>query len=263
MNSTRFGSLTAGMDILERLALSPSGVSVSELSRSLGLDKGHAHRLLRALEDKGYVQQDPTSKLFSATAQVIALAGQVLRHVDILSAAPVVMRELLAASGESVHLARQVPSGGVYVAQERPAARISVETQIGSSPELHCTATGKALIAFTDERDWRPLLPKTLVRHTVTTRTTLVALRRDLAATRLLGYAVDDQELSPEVRCVAAPIFDLTGKSVGCIGLSGPISRMEPARIPVLGALVAGAAAEITRQLGGRPAEVPLVRVGD
>jgi IclR family acetate operon transcriptional repressor len=226
------------------------------------LDKGYAHRLLRALEVKGYVQQDPTTKLFSATAQVIALAGRVLRHVDILSAAPAVMRELLAASGESVHLARRVPSGGVYVAQERPAARISVETQIGSAPELHCTATGKALLAFADEEEWRPLLPKSLVRHTPSTRTTLSALRLDLAETRLRGYAVDDQELSPEVRCVAAPIFDLRGKPVGSIGMSGPISRMELPRIPILGTLVAGAAAEITRQLGGRPADPPLVTVG-
>ncbi len=250
------------MEILERLALAPDGVSVSELSRDLGLDKGHAHRLLRVLEDRSYVQQDPASKLFSATAQVIALAGRVLRHLDIMNAAPSVMRELLAASGESVHLARRVPSGGVYVAQERPPARISVETQIGSAPELHCTATGKALIAFTEESEWRPLLPKSLIRYTQTTQTTLTALRRDLVETRLRGYAVDDQELSLEVRCVAAPIFDFMGKPVGCIGLSGPISRMELSRIPVLGVLVAGGAAEITQRLGGRPTEVTLVTTG-
>jgi IclR family acetate operon transcriptional repressor len=246
------------MDILERLALAPAGISVSELARDLSLDKGHAHRLLRALGDKGYVQQDPVSKLFSATAQVVALAGLVLRHVDLLSVAPRVMRELLETAGESVHLARRVPTGGVYIAQERPASRISVETQIGSAPALHCTATGKALLAYAEESEWRPLLEEPFARHTSTTRTTFVEMLADLAETRARGYAVDDEELSNEVRCVAAPIFDLVGKPIGSIGMSGPISRMGDSRVPVLGSLVAGAAGEITRQLGGQPAETSL-----
>ncbi|MGI9007041.1 MAG: IclR family transcriptional regulator [Streptosporangiaceae bacterium] len=239
------------MDILERLAMVPGGIGVTDLARSLTLDKGHAHRLLRALEQKGYVQQDPGTKLFSATAQVIALAGQVLRHVDILAGARPVLRDLLDSTGESVHLARRVPQGGVYIAQERPAARISVETQIGSSPELHCTATGKALLAF-DDSDWPVLLTEPFPRHTPRTITTMAGLRTELQRTRDRGYALDDQELSAEVRCVAAPVFDLMARPIGCVGLSGPVSRMTDERVGILGPLVAAAAAEITHRAGGR-----------
>ena len=254
MEARRFGSLTAGLDILERLARSPEGVSVTDLARYVELDKGHAHRLLRELERRGYVEQDESSKLFHATVQFVSLAGLILRNLDLLSAASPVLRQLQESTGEAVHLARRVRAGGVYVAQERPPARISVETEIGSQPVLHCTATGKALIAFADD-ELRSLLTEPFKQYTHRTLTTFEELGRELAAVRERGYAVDDEELSPEVRCVAAPVFDMMTKVVGCVGLSGPISRVTLDRLPELGVLVLAAAQEVSSKIGGRAPE--------
>ncbi len=239
------------MAVLEHLAATRDGAGVTELARDLELDKGYLHRLLRTLESIGYVEQDQATKVFRPTVKFIALSGAILKNLDVLDAGRPVMRGLLEATGEAVHFARRIKTGGVYVAQERPPARISVETELGSQPELHCTATGKALLAFLEPAELRELVREPFPQYTHRTIASLADLERDLAAVRARGYGVDDEERNPEVRCVAAPVFDLVGKPVGCIGLSGPTSRVTIDRVPVLGALVLGAAEEITLRIGG------------
>ena len=252
MEQRRFGSLVAGIDVLEKLAATPEGASVTDLAGALALDKGYLHRLLRTLEQRGYVEQDPTSKTFRATVKLVALASVILHNLDVLSAAAPVMRRLLEWSGETVHLARRVSGGGVYVAQARPSARISVETDIGSQPQLHCSATGKALLAFSGPDELRSLLKEPFVRYTPRTLTTFAELAIDLAAARERGYAVDDREGSEDLRCVAAPIFDMTGKVIACLGMSGPMNRLSFERLSEFGLEVAAAAADISRMIGGR-----------
>jgi DNA-binding IclR family transcriptional regulator len=252
------GSLSTGLQVLESLAAIPNGASVTDLARELDLDKGYLHRLLRTLEQAGYVEQNPSSKIFRPTVKFVALASVILQHLDVLVSAPPVMRRLLMSSGEAVHLARRIKTGGVYVAQERPSQRVSVETEIGSQPELYCTATGKALLAFLDVAEVRALVEGPFVQYTHRTITDFEGLDRDLASVRSRGYAVDDEERNSGVRCVAAPIFDIMGVTVASIGISGPTTRLGVERVPELGFLVLAAANEITSQIGGRtPVDFP------
>jgi DNA-binding IclR family transcriptional regulator len=246
------GSLSTGIGVLEKLASIPNGATVTDLSLDLGLDKGYLHRLLRTLEQLGYVEQSRDSKIFKPTVKFVAVASVILKNLDVLVAAPPAMRRLLMSSGEAVHLARRIKTGGVYVAQERPSQRVSVETEIGSQPELYCTATGKALLAFLDEGEISELVQEPFVQHTHRTIANLENLQRDLVSVRSRGYAVDDEERSSGVRCVAAPIFDIMGKVVASIGISGPSSRLPVDRVPEYGELVVTAAYEITSQIGGR-----------
>src|SRR6185437_15851958 len=161
--------------------------------------------------------------------------------LDVLGVSRTLMRELAHSTGEAVHLARRVPSGGgVYVAQERPGVQqISVETEIGARPPLHCTATGKALIVDADEEELRRLLSEPFQQHTWRTVITFEALCRNLAETRERGYAIDDEEFQADVRCVAAPISDLMGRTVACVGISGPTTRITLCHLSELGELVA------------------------
>ncbi len=256
MEARRFGSLVTGMAVLEKLAAAPKGASVTALARLLELDKGYLHRLLRTLERLGYVEQSPTTKLFHTTVKFVTLASVILQNLDVLEAAPPVMRRLLGASGESVHLARRIKTGGVYIAQELPSAGERVEIEIGSQPELHCAASGKALLAFLDEAEIRALVSEPFPRHTHRTISSLDDLVGDLKAARARGYALDDEECEADIRCLAAPIFDAIGRAVASIGVSGPTSRLTLRRVPTLGSLVAGAAEEISLKIGG---EFPLV----
>jgi DNA-binding IclR family transcriptional regulator len=98
---------------------------------------------------------------------------------------------------------------------------------------LHCTALGKALLAFGDLE-----LPPTLEAFTPRTITDPDRLRQDLEQVRGQGYAVDDEEFDLGVRCIAVPVFDFRGKATGSIGISGPATRVTPERLSELAASV-------------------------
>ncbi|MFA6299316.1 MAG: IclR family transcriptional regulator, partial [Nocardioides sp.] len=222
------------------------------VARALGLDKGNTHRLLRVLEERGYVEQDPTTKGFRASVQLISLAGNLLRGMDLVSVARPVMRQLSDETGEAVHLARRTRAGGVYVAQERQKGGIvTVETEIGAQPIIHATATGKALFCLATDAEVSRVVHEPLQSFTTRTLTRFEDLLADLRRVRERGYAVDDEELNLDVRCVAAPIFDLYGSPVASIGLSGPAARVALSQVDDLGQHVRTAAVRITQELGG------------
>lgn len=247
------GALLTGLDLLEGLARRPEGLGVTALAREVNADKGNVHRLLRVLEDRGYVEQDPATKIFRVSTRMISLAGQVLRGVDLVAGAGPIMRELSAATGEAVHLARRTRGGGVYVAQERQrGGRITVETEIGAQPIIYASSTGKALYCTATPEELAELLPDPFTAYTMRTHTGIDSLAADLAQVCRRGYAIDDEELNLDVRCVAAPIFDLHGVPLASIGISGPASRVTLARIGDLGRMVTVAAFRITQQVGGR-----------
>ncbi|RFU38707.1 IclR family transcriptional regulator, partial [Actinomadura logoneensis] len=246
------GALASGLDILETLAGSAEGMGVTALARAVGQDKGNAHRLLRMLEERGYVEQDPKTRAYRASVQLVSLAGQLLRDLDVVVVAQRTMRELSDRTGEAVHLARRTKFGGVYVAQERQGGgRVTVETEIGAQPVIHATATGKALYCLATAEELARVAPPPLRGFTIRTLTSVPALMADLERVRERGYAVDDEELNLDVRCVAAPIFDLYGAPVASIGVSGPAARVGLSQVGELGEQVRAAAVRITEEMGG------------
>lgn len=250
----RGGTLETGLDLIEALASIgelDSGVGVSELASMVGADKGNVHRLLGVLERRGYVQQDPITRRWSLSVAVIGLAGRVLRSLDVREAAAPVLTELVAQHGETAHLAVATPSGGLYVMQERPTGRMSVETELGAAPVLHASATGKALLAFKEIEERDHLLDGAWERHTPSTHRDRASLEDDLAEVRRRGFAVDDEELQEGVRCVAAPVRGIDGDVVATVGLSGPVTRIAKARLAGLGAAVVAAAERVGQELGG------------
>jgi len=251
----RGGTLESGLDIIETLATCGApGLGVTELARRLESDKGNVHRLLQVLALRGYVQQDAETRRWTVTVQVVSLARGVLQSLNVRTLAESELGALVSTTGEASHLAVRTRSGGTYVAQERPYGRVSVETEIGSSPLLHATATGKALLAWLDNPDWRDLVRSPLLRCTARTITSLGDLDRELAAVRARGFAIDDEEFQADVRCVAAPILDHGGVVVASLGVSCPADRLTRKRLPELGETVRAAADRVTRALGGVPA---------
>ena len=258
LSERRRGTLESGLDILETLAASTAGgLGVTDLARRLDQDKGNVHRLLRVLAHRGYVQQDPGSRHWSVTVQLVALAGGVLRNLDARTAAESEVRALVDTTGESSHLALRTRTGGIYVAQERPYGRVSVDTEIGSPPLLHATASGKALLAWLDRAEWRALVQTPLQRCTEHTIGGLDELDLELMEVRARGYAIDSEEFQPDVRCVAAPIFDHHGAVIASLGASGPADRVTTERLSDLGNVIRAAADRITTSLGGVPTGGP------
>ena len=110
---------------------------------------------------------------------------------------------------------------------------------------LHCTALGKALLAFGDYP-----VPYELESYTSKTIKDPKVLQRDLQQVREQGYAIDDEEFDPDVRCIASPVFDYRDKLVGAIGISGPSTRLSLPRIKVLAPHIKNIAQQLSDKLG-------------
>lgn len=252
-DDNRGGALLRGLRVLELVCSSRAGYGVSEIARLTGIEKGNAHRILKTLESVGYVSQHGETKKYRGEAEVLALARTALGGMDIITIARQSMTAISEETGESVHLAQRTKRGGVYVAQKRQPGRITIETEIGAHPIIHATATGKALTAFDEFSQIEDLIQNPMTAFTQKTITSVAEFQADLARVRERGYAIDDEELTPDVRCVAAPIFDFFGAVIGCVGISGPASRMSDERLGVMGSRIRDAADAITQKLGGRP----------
>jgi len=255
MRPTRDGrlinSLSRGVEILRLLARAEGPAGVTEVAEELAVDPSTAYRLLATLESAGFVQQDPDTKKYSVGYGILEIASALLRRLSVVAVSDPFLRSITALTGESTHVAVLDGTRAVFVARQSGAGILRVETTIGSSEPAYCTAVGKALLADHSDADLRQLFgSEPLARHTPQTITTIEALNTEVERIRRNGYAYDDEELHPGVRCLAAPVRDYRGRLVAAFGLSMPASRLARENIPALVERITSAAAEISAQLG-------------
>jgi IclR family acetate operon transcriptional repressor len=161
------------------------------------------------------------------------------------------LRSIATLTGESTHVAVLDGPRAVFVGRQSGAGILRVETTIGSSEPAYCTAVGKALLADHTEVELRRLFAaQPMTRYTPQTITTIDGLASELERVRRNGYAYDEEELHPGVRCLAAPIRDHRSRIVAAFGLSMPATRLTRDHIPALVEHIAGAAENVSSQLG-------------
>ncbi len=217
------------------------------------MDPSTAYRLLSTLEISGFVSQDAQTKKYTLGYGVLEIASAVLRRLNVVEIAQPYMRDLAAGTGENTHVAIRDRQFAVSVGSESATGILRVETTLGTAEPLHCTAVGKALIGdFTRAQLVALFGAEPLKRYTAHTMTTIDELEFDLARVRRSGYAVDDEELHPGVRCIAAPVRDHAGNVVAAFGLSSPAVRLTRERIPALAADICDSARAISAQLDMR-----------
>lgn len=240
--------------ILNHLAQADGGASLTEIGNAVGLAASTTHRLLTSLESERYVRFDAETKLWSVGVQAFIMGNGFLRTRDLVRLARPHMRTLMEASGETVNLAIEDQGAAVYLSQVECREMMRTFARLGARVPMHCSGVGKALLSALD----RAALARHIDRHGLTrmtarTLTDVTMLGADLAAARVRGYAIDDEEHAVGLRCVAAPIFNEHGDPVGAVSLSGPMARITDVRMPMLGDLVGGAASRIMAEIGGRP----------
>lgn len=238
------------MRVLKCFSLQEPRLSLSQIADRVGLARSTTHRILATLRDEGMLEQDGRRELYRLGLQVFEMGSVVLANMELHRDALPFIEELARETGETVHLG--VFDGTQVVSIEKmdsPRGLTTVVT-IGKGAPAYCTGVGKALLAFQPEAVVDHVCRMGLTRHTAQTITDAAGLRRELAKVRALGYAVDDRELHPDVRCVAAPIRDHTGNVVASISISGPASRIQRSAIPSLAEKVRAVAAKLSVRLG-------------
>ena len=228
------------------------GLTLTALSLRTGINKATALRILANLEERAYVERDGDGR-YRLGVRLLQLGSRMSAGLDLRTTARPVLKRLLAEFDETVNLAVPSPSGIVYIDILESARGLRMAATVGLRDDFHSTAVGKAILAqWPEEQVTRALGDGPLVAKTRRTIVAPAALRRELAAVRQRGYALDDEENESGARCVGAPLFDHRGDCVGAISVSGPASRLADGGIAALAPRVVAASREISASLGYR-----------
>ena len=247
-------SPSGGLALLTAVGDAQRPLSLAELNEVVPIDRSSVFRLANTLRLHGFLTQVPGSKCYTLGPAVWQLAGQ----MRVAGSLPQVGRphvvELAELTGETAHLAVRQREQSIFIDHELTGQAVGVSTRAGSSEPLHSTALGKALLADFDLEALEQLLGEgPLPAATVGTITSIAALASACLEVRRRGFAVDDEEYHPGVRCIAAPIRDASAAVVGAIGVSAPANRLPEPRIASVAEQVRQQAARISQQLGHVP----------
>jgi DNA-binding IclR family transcriptional regulator len=256
--STKTGGLVESVEkafeILQSVAAFRR-IGVLKLSQQIELPYSTVHRLLRTLERLGYIVQSGDRSQYSLGPKVLELGTAFLDQVALREEALPFMVTLNQETRETINLVLWNGTSAICIEKMDSPESVTVQqTQVGRNEPLHSTGLGKAILAQHDPRQVAEILGhRELTRYTPNTITTLTELTQDLAATRLRGFAIDDEEGLPGIRCVASAIVDHQGAVVGAISLVAPAIRMNKRRMGELGLQVRDVAARISQRLGFNP----------
>ncbi|MEV0144482.1 MULTISPECIES: IclR family transcriptional regulator [unclassified Nonomuraea] len=242
-------SLRRALDVLDHVR-EHSGLTLTQLAEGVGLSKSTVLRLTVPLVEARLLERDRRSGAYRLGHGTLRLGQAYLATLDLRAVAAEESHRLMSEVRETVHLVVHDPPHVVYIDKVENETNVRMASRIGSRGSVHCTAVGKALLAFQPGDPVEGLELESRTRHTITDPE---RLRGELAGIRRRGYAVDDRENEPEVRCVGAPIFNHTGAVVAALSVSGLTSRITAARVRALGQQVAAAAARISGKLGATP----------
>ncbi len=238
------------LNLVEALAASDQGRGVTELSGEFRLAKSTVYRLLQTLVSHRYVVQDPTTGRYHLGLKFLELGTLVSNRLPIRMIAQPHLQRLMEATNETVHLGLLEGNEVVYADKIECSQTIRMYSRVGRRSPLHCTALGKALLAFQPEAVLRDVLRARLERRTPRTITTARALREELKQVREAGYASDNEEFEEGLRCLAAPVRDHTETVIASVGIAGPAARVDPGKLPELVKLVREAAEAVSTALG-------------
>lgn len=226
-------------------------MSLSELSRELGLHKSTVHGLLQTLLKYAHVQQDAVTGHYRLGYRLLALGSAFLEQCDLREAAAPYLRKLVDEHGETVHLVIMSDGQVVYLDKIDSPQSIRMVSRIGRHLPSHCTGVGKAMLAFLPPEKVRAIIDKWgLPRYTNNTITTWSELTAELARIRQQGVAYDREEIEDGLRCVAISILGFGSYPVGAISISGPAWRMTEDRIEKMADSLKKVSQELSRQMG-------------
>jgi IclR family acetate operon transcriptional repressor len=208
-NST---SLRRALDLLGYARDHPDaarGLALTTIAEDLGMSKSTILRLSAPLMEADLLLRDRETGWFRLGPGALRLGQAYQSPIDLRTVAREPLRRLLQAAHETCHLVVYDPPDVVYIHKVEDEQTVRMSSRIGSRVPTYRTAVGKAILAWLGKDALQAVIDVGLPAVTERTTTDPGRLRAELERVRRRGYAVDDRENEPEVRCVAAPIFRL------------------------------------------------------
>jgi DNA-binding IclR family transcriptional regulator len=246
-------ALERGLRILDVLA-DEGRMPLAQIARVVDLHLSTAHHLMKTLEGRGYVAH-ARDRSWELSGRVYQLAAAAWNADDVARLGEATVAELGRKTGEATQLAVFDRRHVIVVSKFDRDGPERLFERLGAPRPAYCTALGKALLAwqqpsiaeaYLTSTELKPLTPKTII--------SAARVREELRKIRRAGVAVDDEEFSQGIRCLAAPVFNFSNGVAAALGMFGPVWRVSPQRVSTHSTTVARFAQRLSRELGYRGA---------
>lgn len=219
------------VSVLEALVAAERPPSLADLTTTLRLPKPTLYRMLGMLEGAGLVAREPGARRYAPGPRLAALGRAAMLNGGVRAERHAILARLVEAIGETCNFTMLDGDAVVYLDRVEAAWPLRMTLSSGSRVPLHCTASGKLLLAMLPKPSRARLIARlALTRHTGTTITDQKRLAEELARIRSRKYATDNEELHAGLACVAVPVADARRRVWAAIAVHAPVSRMPLSR---------------------------------
>jgi DNA-binding IclR family transcriptional regulator len=246
-----FSSLHRALTILEAFAAERPELGITEVAEAVGMPKSTVHRVLSALEGRGYLRKNLQTGKYRLGSKLWELGTVMVNSLNLRGTSRPYLEELAERTGETINLTVLDGADSLYIDEIQSRFPLRAHSYVGIRAPAHCVATGKAMLAHLPSA-FEGRVQAGLPRFTEETIVDRTALERELALVREQGYAINREEWRAGVCAAAAPIRDHTNQVVAALGVSGPATRLTRERLHDLGALVKDLTAKLSVDLGCR-----------
>lgn len=249
-------AVSRALDILE-LFLDRPALSAPQITEKLDLPRTTVHELVTTLADRGYLEAvagAPTR--FRLGMRLFQLGSQFADRLDLVREAQEAAGKVAVSCDETVHVAVLDGTNVVYIAKVDSTHPVRMVSAVGRRLPAHCTGVGKMLLSGLSEEAFDARYPRSQNLMAMTPRSIVsrAKLHAHLAEIRATGLSYDDCESNEAVRCVAAGVYDHTGRMVAAMSISAPTIRWNEDNAARWAELIAEGAQELSQRLGYQPA---------
>lgn len=224
-------SAQRALSILELLTSREEPLSFATIAATLDYPRSSLHGLLRTLTERGWVELDPITRLYRLGIRTWEAGNTYMRAVTLADRARPFMQWVCDRVDETIQLAVLDGRHNVYITKVEGKQRLVLDSEVGRRLEAHATALGKLLLASLPEEELdRRFAGVRLEKFAPQTIEDYAALKAVLATIRARGYALDDEEYTPGVHCVAVPVRDHTGRVVAAMSVAFTSARFAEER---------------------------------
>lgn len=244
-------SLERGLRVLEILAEIEQPVQLAEVARKISLPRSTVHHLLQALINFGYLIQDKKARTYYLSPKLFRLTRRTWTREQLAEIAAPYLLDLSRRTGEGSSLAMLRDGVVTIVAKREPDGPVRVVQEVGAQRPIYCSAVGKCLAAWLPEEELNGIIRRTVFeRKTPKTITSPQVFRQELKRVRSTGFAFDNEEHIPGIRCLATPVRDYTGGVRAALCVVGPKSHLPKKRLREICKVLRKIAMNLSARLG-------------
>lgn len=219
-------TLEKGLRILDLYSGDESGYTLAEIAARIDVNKTSVYRFLNTLCKMGYLNKEKKSRVYKLGPRTIPLAHAFLQKAEIVQAVKPLVDEIH--KQYDLHIDVGIRIGdSIYLAYRRESKDTLAFFHFTTGPEMHWLATGKAAMAFMEERELKDLLGRVTLRpKTINTITDKKVLLQELRQARKRGYVLNREEFLPGLIAIGAPLFNLyENKVIGGISFDASTAQ--------------------------------------